>query len=76
MMKLFTVSVDSEDMSEGEWNDLLYVAAKDEAEAKRLAELKVMGMRQTHFVNNDLTEAHEYTGKAKVLASFDPDEED
>lgn len=75
-MKLFTVSVDSEDVNEGEWNDLFYVAAQDAEDAVFLAHARVLNTRQTSFISEELTEAHEYKGESRVLASFDPNEED
>lgn len=73
-MRLFTVSVDSEDVTEGEWNDLLYVAANSYEQADMLATQWVRDHRQTVLIGN--VEAYEYGGSAKVLASFQPDEEE
>jgi hypothetical protein len=75
-MKLFTVSVDSEDSDEGQWNDLFYVAAQDADDAIWLAHARVRNTRGTLSIDEAATEAHEYKGESKVLASFDPNEED
>lgn len=74
-LKLFTVTVESSELQD-DWNDLYYVAARDEAEAKALAESKLRFDRPGAGINTEATEAHEYRGEAKVLNSFNPDEED
>lgn len=73
-LRLFTASVDSEDMSEGEWNDLLYIAAEDEHWALNMAVNYVREHRDTREITN--VEVFPYKGEPKVLASFAPDEED
>ena len=72
-MKLYTASVDSEDINEGEWNDLLSIAARGEDEARDLAARWVRNARETNTISE--VEVYEYKGDAKVLASYYPDEE-
>jgi hypothetical protein len=71
-MKIYTVSVDSEDYHEGQWNDLLIVSAPDEDEAGVLARVWVADQRNTREWGE--TEVYEYKGEtARVLGQLEVD---
>jgi hypothetical protein len=72
-MKLYTVSVDSQGYSEDR-NDLMFVAAKNDEQADDLASGWVRSNRPENTIER--VEVYEYAGKARVLAPFDPNEED
>lgn len=75
VMRLFTVSIDSEDAYEGQlWNDILYVAAESKDFALNMAVAWVREHRTMAEIQT-VEGPHEYKGRAKVLGSFDPNEE-
>lgn len=72
-MTLWTVWVESSELS-ADWSDGFYVAARDEAEAKSLAERALKHLRPMADITG--SEAHRYGGEAKVITHYDPQEED
>ncbi len=72
MFHIYTVSVDSEDMYEGEWNDLVIVATVTEEKAKTLAKEWVADQRDTREFGQ--VEAYKFRFEtSKVLGRLDTD---
>jgi len=73
-METFSVAVESEDIHEGEWNDILIVLAHDAREARDIARDFVNQVRQTTEIKD--VEAYALDGNARVIGRLiDTDEE-